>query len=127
MYGGRSTPRQYSEPPLEHAPHGPPKAIGNRVPQQALYQLLGQDLDIWVEAHADVYDQAKKKWSECSMEEWTKGADGTCPYPRVIHSLTLLRPDLAVRFSKLLDFVCGSFYRSRSRSDIVVGQRAHEV
>ncbi|KAM5539793.1 hypothetical protein V8D89_006606 [Ganoderma adspersum] len=87
-YGGRSTPRHYSEPALNDNPHGPPKAVGNLVPKQALYRLLGQDLDIWVEAHADVYQQARKKWSECSMEEWTKGAD-----------------DLSVRFSNLLDFV----------------------
>ena len=51
--------------------------MGNLVPKQALYQLLGQNLDICVEAHADAYQQARKKWSECSMEEWTKGADGT--------------------------------------------------
>ncbi|PIL29389.1 hypothetical protein GSI_09441 [Ganoderma sinense ZZ0214-1] len=88
IYSGRSTPRHYSEPALGHTPHGPPKVVGNPEPKQALYQLLGQDLDIWVEAHADVYEQARKKWSECSMEEWTKGAD-----------------DLAVRFSKLIDFV----------------------
>ena len=45
-------------------------------PKQALYHLLGQDLDICVEAHADAYEQARKKWSECSTEEWTQGAGG---------------------------------------------------
>ena len=84
--------------------------VGNLAPKQALYQLLGQDLDIWVEAHADGYEQARKKWSECSMEEWTKGADGTWTLFRVIHSLKIIRPDLVVRFSKLLDFVSGSYF-----------------
>ncbi|KAI1790023.1 hypothetical protein LXA43DRAFT_1017965 [Ganoderma leucocontextum] len=91
-YSGRSTPRHFPGPALDHmplvSPHGPPKAVGNGVPKQALYQLLGQDLDIWVEAHADAYEQARKKWSECSLDEWTNGAD-----------------NLADRFSKLLDFV----------------------
>ncbi|KAL7286022.1 hypothetical protein ACG7TL_001139 [Trametes sanguinea] len=52
-----------------------------------VYQLLGQDFDIFVEANADSYDQARKKWAECSGEEWTKG----------VH--------IAVRFGKMLDYV----------------------
>ncbi|KAI9064945.1 hypothetical protein FKP32DRAFT_1591015 [Trametes sanguinea] len=56
--------------------------------RQALYQLLGQDLDIFVEANADSYEQARKKWAECSVEEWTKGAD-----------------DIATRFGRMLDYV----------------------
>ncbi len=52
------------------------KTKGDRDSKQALYTLLGQDLDIYVEAHADSYEQARKKWSECSQEEWTRGADG---------------------------------------------------
>ena len=48
----------------------------------ALHRLLGQDLDIYVEAHVEAYEQAKKKWSECSMDEWKVGADGALPlYP----------------------------------------------
>ncbi|KAI0799984.1 hypothetical protein C8Q74DRAFT_383428 [Fomes fomentarius] len=64
------------------------KTKGDMDSKQALYTLLGQDLDICVEAHADSYEQARKKWSECSQEEWTRGAD-----------------ELAERFGKLLDFV----------------------
>ena len=52
------------------------KVAGDPGSKQALYRLLGQDLDICVEAHADAYEQSRKKWSECSVEEWTKGADG---------------------------------------------------
>ena len=53
--------------------------------RRALYMLLGQDFDVVMEAHADAYQQARKKWSECSVEEWTQGADGTSLPP-----LTLL-------------------------------------
>ncbi|KAJ8454669.1 hypothetical protein ONZ51_g12895 [Trametes cubensis] len=56
--------------------------------RRALYMLLGQDFDVVMEAHADAYQQARKKWSECSVEEWTQGAD-----------------ELAGRFGKMLDFV----------------------
>ncbi|KAH9889570.1 hypothetical protein C8Q73DRAFT_793767 [Cubamyces lactineus] len=58
--------------------------------RRALYMLLGQDFDVVMEAHADTYQQARKKWSECSVEEWTQGAD-----------------ELAGRFGKMLDFVKG--------------------
>ncbi|KAL6306843.1 hypothetical protein BKA93DRAFT_771087 [Sparassis latifolia] len=54
----------------------------------ALHRLLGQDLDIYVEAHVEAYEQAKKKWSECSMDEWKTGAD-----------------ELASKFTEMLDFV----------------------
>ncbi|CDO75843.1 hypothetical protein BN946_scf184346.g4 [Trametes cinnabarina] len=46
------------------------------------------DLDIFVEANANSYESARKKWAECSVEEWTKGAD-----------------DIAMHFGKMLDYV----------------------
>ncbi|RDX42289.1 hypothetical protein OH76DRAFT_135455 [Lentinus brumalis] len=97
-FGGRTTPVRYSggefertATPAQSAPVLPPPAtrkVGGDEHKQALYRLLGQDLDICVEAHADAYEQARKKWSECSIEEWTQGAD-----------------ELATRFGKMLDFV----------------------
>ncbi len=85
-FGGRATPVRYSggefertATPAQSAPVLPPPAtrkVGGDEHKQALYRLLGQDLDICVEAHADAYEQARKKWSECSIEEWTQGADG---------------------------------------------------
>ncbi|OBZ66422.1 hypothetical protein A0H81_13695 [Grifola frondosa] len=54
----------------------------------ALFKLLGQDMDAYVDSHMDAYEQARKKWSECSMDEWTTGAD-----------------ELAGKFTKMLDFV----------------------
>ena len=43
---------------------------------EALYKLFGQELTGFVEGHVDAYEEAKKRWSECSMEEWRAGADG---------------------------------------------------
>ncbi|KAI0824479.1 hypothetical protein BC628DRAFT_1377831 [Trametes gibbosa] len=106
MYNGRSTPALHYAPfssraatpahgvPLLAPPvHFPPEPAKGAVEaasegRQALYRLLGQDLDIFVEGHADAYEQARKKWAECSVDEWTNGAD-----------------DLASRFGKMLDFV----------------------
>ncbi|KAI0644159.1 hypothetical protein C8Q79DRAFT_927973 [Trametes meyenii] len=102
---GRATPARYpaqpeydcavtparrapvSNPPLVHSQN---TKVADDEPsaQQALFRLLGQDLDIFAEAHADSYEQARRKWAECSAEEWTKGAD-----------------ELMGRFSKMLDFV----------------------
>ena len=41
-----------------------------------MHRLLGQNLDAYVDAHSDAYDLAKKKWTECSLDEWKAGADG---------------------------------------------------
>ncbi|KAI0640488.1 hypothetical protein C8Q79DRAFT_996420 [Trametes meyenii] len=104
-YSGRATPARYlaqpeydcavtparrapvPNPPLVHSQNA--KVVDDEPSaQQALFRLLGQDLDIFAEAHADSYEQARRKWAECSAEEWTKGAD-----------------ELMGRFSKMLDFV----------------------
>ncbi|PCH37595.1 hypothetical protein WOLCODRAFT_167619 [Wolfiporia cocos MD-104 SS10] len=54
----------------------------------ALHKLFGVDLDAYLEAHVEAYEEAKKKWTECSMDEWKAGAD-----------------DLASKFAKMLEFV----------------------
>lgn len=41
-----------------------------------------------MDAHLNAYDEAKKKWSECSIDEWRAGAD-----------------ELMTGFAKMLDFV----------------------
>lgn len=41
-----------------------------------LHRLFGQELDAYIDAHGDTYEQAKKKWAECSMDEWRNGAEG---------------------------------------------------
>ncbi|OCH87588.1 hypothetical protein OBBRIDRAFT_827616 [Obba rivulosa] len=54
----------------------------------ALHRLLGQDLEAYVDLNVENYEQSKKKWSECPVDEWKAGADV-----------------LAGKFTKLLDFV----------------------
>ncbi|KAI0759397.1 hypothetical protein BD413DRAFT_607566 [Trametes elegans] len=104
-YNGRAPPTRYPTaeferamtpahgvpllaPPAQFRPEPKAAAMDQNDPRQALFQLLGQDLEIIVEGHADSYQQSRKRWAECSAEEWTQGADG-----------------LATRFSQLLDFV----------------------
>lgn len=53
----------------------------------ALFRLFGQELDTYADVQIDVYAQAKKKWSECTIEEWKAGADGT-------RSLLVLNKDM---------------------------------
>ena len=45
-------------------------------PENVLQRIFGLDLDTYVEAHVGAYEEAKKKWAGCSMEQWTAGADG---------------------------------------------------
>ncbi|GJE97587.1 hypothetical protein PsYK624_138080 [Phanerochaete sordida] len=54
----------------------------------AVRRLLGRDLDAYVSAHISTYEEAKKKWSECSQDEWVAGAQ-----------------EIADRFTELIDFV----------------------
>ncbi|TBU52076.1 hypothetical protein BD310DRAFT_941044 [Dichomitus squalens] len=86
IYSGRTTPAAHHGPGLDRPATRAPGVVPlqdsfgaqrDGHSKQALYRLLGQDLDICIEAHADAYEQARKKWSECSIDEWTKGADGT--------------------------------------------------
>lgn len=44
--------------------------------EDALRRLFGQDFDKFVDEHVDAYNEAKKRWSECSIEEWQAGANG---------------------------------------------------
>ena len=80
--------RQESEEPIGLARHGTreltefeqdrfrPQVIAPPTEDNALRRLLGQDLDKFIEEHLGAYNEAKKKWAECSMEEWQAGAEG---------------------------------------------------
>ncbi|KAH9914138.1 uncharacterized protein B0H18DRAFT_141612 [Fomitopsis serialis] len=81
--------RPYSRMSEAHVhPQAQPAPLDPTGRGEALYKLMGQDLGEFVEGHVDAYEEAKKRWSECSMEEWTAGAD-----------------ELTTKFSKMLDFV----------------------
>ena len=59
----------------------------------------------------DTYEQAKKKWAECSMDEWTAGADGT-PAAGYSYQALTSAAEITDKFSKMLDFVSASLMRS---------------
>ncbi|KAF8589851.1 hypothetical protein K439DRAFT_1657690 [Ramaria rubella] len=50
--------------------------------------FLGHDVDDYLVSHTDRYETAKKRWSDCSREEWERGAD-----------------ELVDKFAKVFDFV----------------------
>lgn len=113
MSFGGHPPGRYSDfermpTPAQNVPLLPPptaRKVAGDDSKQGLYRLLGQDLDIAVEAHADAYEQARKKWSECSVEEWTKGADGAFSGVSQRALLIFAAAELGERFTKMLDFV----------------------
>ncbi|RPD52776.1 hypothetical protein L227DRAFT_617521 [Lentinus tigrinus ALCF2SS1-6] len=111
-FGGRRTPARFpggeferTATPAQNVPPPPARKIAGDDSKQALYRLLGQDLDICVEAHADAYTQARIKWSECSMEEWTKGADGGFSGILSRAFSMIATAELAGKFSNLIDEV----------------------
>ncbi|PSS34170.1 hypothetical protein PHLCEN_2v1787 [Hermanssonia centrifuga] len=74
--------------------------------EHALHRLLGQELDAYVDTHLESYEQAKKKWAQCSMDEWKTGADGQRAHDvrpievSSVHPLTLtFRTKLALHAS----------------------------
>ncbi|KAI0342547.1 hypothetical protein BDW22DRAFT_1484753 [Trametopsis cervina] len=88
------SPQRSPSPAVSHAGSlyassgQPPAPIPDVRKNHAIARLLGQDLDSYVSTHQDIYEDAKKKWTECTIEEWKTGAD-----------------ELAGRFSHLLDYV----------------------
>lgn len=65
--------RTPSPPPYMH--HGQSEAPG--ADDHAIRRLLGHDLDAYASAHVSTYEASKTRWSECTIEEWKDGADGT--------------------------------------------------
>ncbi|KZT01593.1 uncharacterized protein LAESUDRAFT_815771 [Laetiporus sulphureus 93-53] len=54
----------------------------------ALRSLLGQELDAYLRIHVEAYEEAKKKYSECSLDDWKAAAE-----------------EIAGKFAKMIDFV----------------------
>ena len=50
-----------------------------------LQRIFGQDLNVFAENHLAAYEDAKKKWAACSMEDWTVGADGNIFVDTLVH------------------------------------------
>ncbi|KIP09765.1 hypothetical protein PHLGIDRAFT_126068 [Phlebiopsis gigantea 11061_1 CR5-6] len=82
-------------PPVYDPPQSPPSYSAGVLldhqtdeKQYALHRLLGTSLDAYVQDHSTAYEDAKKKWTECTFEEWMAGAD-----------------EIAQKFTKLIDLV----------------------
>lgn len=77
MDGGRFSPA--GDNPGAYSHLQTPQAQATMRPREnehALHRLFGQDLEAYIDVNANNYEQSKKKWAECSMEEWRAGADG---------------------------------------------------
>jgi len=46
----------------------------------ALEKILGQDPNVYVRDHMDVYENLVNKWTDCTMDEWIAGANGSFSY-----------------------------------------------
>ena len=79
---------------------------------QTIQKLLGQDVETYVNTHIGAYEDAKKRWTECSYEEWKSGAEGEVFCPMVGMDQRMLRlcgaAEIAGKFGNLIDFVSGS-------------------
>ena len=93
--------------------------------ENALRKLLGQDLDKYISEHLDAYDEAKKKWSECSAEEWQAGAEGR-PRHALLSDFADCTAELMGKFAKMMDFVSLQPLMNAS-ADAYTGQRSYEV
>ena len=66
-----------------------------------LHRILGPTLERHANKDLETYLNAKRKWSECTMEEWKAGADGI-KFPYIsLHLSQCLSHLLFHRFQKL--------------------------
>ncbi|TDL25843.1 hypothetical protein BD410DRAFT_609700 [Rickenella mellea] len=78
--------------------------------QNALYRLLGVEMDSYIESHADAYEAAKRRWTECSIDEWTRGAE-----------------EMSKNFNKMLDFVKGHMTYASHSPVIPIFLKTHKL
>ncbi|PPQ83487.1 hypothetical protein CVT25_006976 [Psilocybe cyanescens] len=84
---------------VEHIPEGP----------RPLAKLLGQDPDIYVQQHMQVYDQLVSKWTDCTMAEWVAGAN-----------------EVASQYHKVLDYVIyGGLHDTVNQHNLLLKERSH--
>ena len=67
--------------------HQPPQAqVGGNQPNvgsqnselehHALYRLLGADMDRYFAENLEKYENTRKRWTDCKLDEWQAGANG---------------------------------------------------
>lgn len=47
---------------------------------QGISRLFGIDAEQYLLEHIEQYEASRKRWMNCSIEEWKKGADGSCSH-----------------------------------------------
>lgn len=91
-YPSTVSPAQMASHPLEppaytqheqqnhgHQGHAAEFALKQRpAHEQALFKLLGTDLEECLSSNAGMYEADKRRWSECTLEEWKAGSKGKC-------------------------------------------------
>ena len=54
--------------------HAEPQPINEEL--QGISRLLGIDAEQYLLEHVEQYEASRKRWTDCTIEEWKKGADG---------------------------------------------------
>jgi hypothetical protein len=52
------------------------QAVGTYHEESILHRIIGPDVDIRAEKKIEDYERARRRWVECSLEEWENGAQG---------------------------------------------------
>jgi hypothetical protein len=77
-----------------------------------LVRILDIDIDAYLGPLVGVYEESKRRWEECSPEEWAAVADGDILSTSLqrLHPLNILLIELISDFTKLLDMVRLAFH-----------------
>ncbi|KAF9007489.1 hypothetical protein BDQ17DRAFT_217829 [Cyathus striatus] len=79
-------------------------------PPPALDRILGRSVDAYISDHMEQYDRSVKRWKDCSMEEWIKGAEEiTAKYTKI---LDFVRASIVLTYLAYVTPSC--YYRSRA-------------
>ncbi|PPQ69750.1 hypothetical protein CVT26_014025 [Gymnopilus dilepis] len=132
----RSVHAQVRESPVSHRGRPQSRQTSSRAeypgyhmqsPQQpqrrdvsALDSLLGLDTDLFVRENLDLYDQLFHKWSNCTLTEWSAGAN-----------------EIASQYCKILDYVkdyvtdkvklYGNLHSDLDKHDVILNQRNNDL
>lgn len=75
--------------------------------EHIFHRIFGLDLDAYLNANVEKLEESKKRWTNCSLEEWQKGGEGAIGFPSVSYRLhvAFYHAELGEKFGKILDFV----------------------
>ena len=72
-------PFDFSNPLTQREEHTFQTSGGAPDRHDARSPFMAQDVVDYIRAQSDMYEESKRRWENCSLEEWEKGADGTWP------------------------------------------------